>query len=117
MRLFGKLPLLCERRWNRSTMSRVAAGKAVASSIDEDLAGNGLVRYRLAPPSWQAPWLLSRTAQESGYPQFFPTAIGQEEDQLTESAIKSGFIGKAVVQVGLCLSAGPRWLIDDPHAD
>ena len=91
-------------------MSRTAAAKAVASSIDEDLAGNGLVRYRLAPPSWQAPWLLTRTAQESGYPQFFPTAIGQEEDQLTESAIKSGFIGKAVVQVRLLRRSSSRAL-------
>lgn len=35
------------------------------------------------------------------WPQFYPTCDGQEEDQLTEQAVRSGFAGKTVVQVRL----------------
>lgn len=65
------------------------------SRIDAELLVNGLTRYSLAPPSWRAPWLPS----SSSYPQFYPTLPGQDEDQLTESAVRTGFLGKTVVQV------------------
>lgn len=90
------------------------------SPLDEILAGNGLTRYHLEPPTWRAPWTRQPTqsntsrstvAGTSGsttgvhslaivsYPQFYPTVDGQEEDQLTEQAVKAGFSNKAVVQV------------------
>lgn len=74
------------------------------SPIDDLLAQNGLTRYHLEPPSWRAPWLPANAAGKAGgelqaWPQFYPTCDGQEEDQLTEQAVKSGFGGKAVVQV------------------
>lgn len=65
-------------------------------SLDSELEVNGLKPYALRAPSWQAPWL---AGDNDGYPGFFPTSTGQEEDQLSETAVKSGFVGKAVVQV------------------
>ncbi|KAM0749703.1 hypothetical protein T439DRAFT_381275 [Meredithblackwellia eburnea MCA 4105] len=70
--------------------------KPKTATAEDELLANGLVRYHLEPPSWRAPWLSGKTA--SGYPQFFPTCEGQAEDQLTESNVKSGFTGKAIVQ-------------------
>lgn len=88
------------------------------SPLDDILASNGLTRYHLEPPTWRAPWTRSTTNTSNGakvvpssggtslqslatvsYPQFYPTVDGQEEDQLTEQAVKAGFSNKAVVQV------------------
>lgn len=72
-------------------------GKGTAPTADDDLFANGLSRYHLEPPSWRAPWLADKP--NSGYPQFYPTTDGQDEDQLTESAVKTGFAGRPIVQV------------------
>lgn len=83
-------------------------GKAATVSIDEELLANGLTRYHLEPPSWRAPWL-GTSQQAANYPQFYPTRDGQEEDQLTESAVKQGFSGKTVVGVSTSLAWPPHW--------
>ncbi|KAM0789234.1 hypothetical protein ACM66B_000077 [Microbotryomycetes sp. NB124-2] len=79
------------------------------STLDELLSQNGLHRYQLAPPSWRAPWLArppaaiandsatQATASSTSYPQFYPTCDGQDEDQLTEQAVKSGYPSRVVV--------------------
>ncbi|KAL8280716.1 hypothetical protein RQP46_007039 [Phenoliferia psychrophenolica] len=67
-----------------------------AATVDDDLLANGLSRYHLEPPSWRAPWLANKP--NSGYPQFYPTCAGQDEDQLTDSAVKIGFTGKSIVK-------------------
>lgn len=59
------------------------------TALDQDLAASGLQRYALKAPSWRAPWLAG--GSDMAYPQFFPTCEGQEEDQLTESAVKAGY--------------------------
>lgn len=73
--------------------------KPKAGTVDDDLLANGLARYHLEPPSWRAPWLANKP--NSGYPQFYPTCDGQDEDLLTDSAVKTGFSGKSIVQVRL----------------
>lgn len=83
------------------------------SPLDAILTQNGLTRYNLAPPSWRAPWLSASAAGKAGgelqaWPQFYPTCDGQEEDQLTEQAVKNGFGGKPVVQVSLLSRGGAR---------
>lgn len=116
-----------------STAPSATSHTFVPSPLDALLAQNGLTRYHLEPPSWRAPWLPSplppTTAQatknqdkrtpveEKGgelhaWPQFYPTCDGQEEDQLTEQAVKAGFAGRTVVQVrcrlvSLSLKASP----------
>ena len=71
------------------------------SPLDDLLAQNGLTRYHLAPPSWRAPWLPASKAgaELQAWPEFYPTCDNQQEDMLTEQAVKSGFGGKPVVQV------------------
>lgn len=86
------------------------------SPLDDMLAQNGLHRYHLEPPSWRPPWTTSSNANDGSqmlagnsrtYPQFYPTVDGQDEDQMTEQAVKQGFTNKARVQV----SCGRRRLI------
>lgn len=75
------------------------------SPLDAILAEQGLHRYRLEPPSWRAPWD-GNLSDENGngfgegkgkgkaWPVFYPTRDGMDEDQMTESAVKSGYSAK-----------------------
>ncbi|KAK4057288.1 RNA polymerase II mediator complex subunit [Microbotryomycetes sp. JL221] len=74
------------------------------STLDDLLTQNGLHRFRLSPPSWRLPWLTPSSSATSKqhidatpYPQFYPTCDGQDEDQLTEQAVKSGYPTRVVV--------------------
>ncbi|GAA5832581.1 hypothetical protein JCM3766R1_004251 [Sporobolomyces carnicolor] len=77
--------------------------------LDVVLAEQGLTRYRLEPPSWRAPWdgdelddgghgTGATETKERGkgkaWPVFYPTRDGMDEDQMTESAVKSGYAAK-----------------------
>ncbi|KAI5475649.1 Mediator complex, subunit Med12 [Pseudohyphozyma bogoriensis] len=73
-----------------STKPMSAGSSSGPVSLEKDLYENGLVAYSLKAPSWRAPWLA--THDNSGTPQFYPTVEGQDEDQLTEQAVKSGFV-------------------------
>ena len=63
---------------------------------------NGLKPYHLKPPSWREPWLARDELGVSGFPQFFPTHAGQEEDCMSEAAIKSGYSSRVVVPSNVC---------------
>ncbi|KAI7906421.1 uncharacterized protein BX663DRAFT_496358 [Cokeromyces recurvatus] len=54
-----------------------------------------LKKYTLQPPPRQLP--LSKAMPSLGYPDMFPQRPGQEEDNLTESNVRHGFIDKPVV--------------------
>lgn len=53
----------------------------------------------MQPPPRKLP--LSKTMPSLGYPDIFPQRPGQEEDILTESNIRQGFIDKPIVSVSL----------------
>lgn len=58
-----------------------------------------LKKYTIQPPLRKLP--LSKTMPSLGYPDIFPQRPGQEEDILTESNIRQGFIDKPIVSVSL----------------
>ncbi|KDE04123.1 hypothetical protein MVLG_05415 [Microbotryum lychnidis-dioicae p1A1 Lamole] len=106
-----------------SALPPINAHRFQPCPLDHVLRQHGLTRYRLEPPSWRPPWLpaggagsgsgpggastssssssaaaAAAAASTSIYPQFYAPCDGQEEDQLTETAVKTGFGGKNVVQ-------------------
>ncbi|GAA5910430.1 mediator of RNA polymerase II transcription subunit 12 [Sporobolomyces salmoneus] len=74
------------------------------SPLDAILAEQGLQRYRLDPPNWRAPWdgdegddgpgSTKMRGKGKAWPVFYPTRDGMDEDQMTESAVKSGYSAK-----------------------
>lgn len=56
-----------------------------------------LERYTLQPPLRKLP--LSKTMPSLGYPDMFPQRPGQDEDVLSESNIRQGFIDRPIVSV------------------
>ncbi|SCV69709.1 BQ2448_1103 [Microbotryum intermedium] len=104
-----------------SAMPPINSHRFQPCPLDHVLRQQGLTRYHLEPPSWRPPWLpagagaggggasaaststsssssSAEPASTSIYPQFYAPCDGQEEDQLTETAVKTGFGGKNVVQ-------------------
>ena len=100
-----------------------------------------LVAYELQPPEWRPPLLLTRQGQEAAYPELFPgttalypnsinnapaavlpggphpgtastSATPAKEDDLSESVVKSGFVNRAVIQVGLSFMVHPAILAE-----
>ncbi|ORY57990.1 hypothetical protein BCR35DRAFT_309518 [Leucosporidium creatinivorum] len=107
-RTSSKRPLPTSANSGSSSAPSTTSHTFHPSPLDSLLSQNGLTRYHLQPPSWRAPWLPSKdkagaaAGAEGGglqaWPQFYPTCDGQEEDQLTEQAVKAGFSGRTVVQ-------------------
>jgi hypothetical protein len=89
-----------------------------------------LVAYELQAPEWRPPLLLTRFGQEAAFPELFPgttalyphannnapaavlpggphpgtastSATPAQEDDLSESVVKSGFVNRPVIQVGV----------------
>lgn len=56
-----------------------------------------LKKYTLQPPPRKLP--LSKTMSSLGYPDMFPQRPGQDEDVLSESNIRQGFIDRPIVSV------------------
>lgn len=56
-----------------------------------------LRKYTLQPPLRQLP--LSKTMPSLGYPDLFPQRSNQDEDILTESNVRHGFVDRPVVSV------------------
>ncbi|CAG8584958.1 11355_t:CDS:2, partial [Diversispora eburnea] len=52
------------------------------------MATQPLRKYELAPPKNLAPL---HTTSDLGYPDFYPTNPGQDEDQMTEHNVRNGF--------------------------
>lgn len=60
-----------------------------------------LKKYTLQPPPRKLP--LSKSMTSLGYPDIFPQRPTQEEDILTESNVRHGFVDRPVVSVKLSL--------------
>lgn len=60
-----------------------------------------LKRYTLQPPPRKLP--LSKTMPSLGFPGMFPQRPGQDEDSLTESNVRHGFVDRPVVSVSWIL--------------
>lgn len=56
-----------------------------------------LKKYTLQPPPRKPP--LSKTMPSLGFPGMFPQRPGQDEDSLTESNVRHGFVDRPVVSV------------------
>lgn len=56
-----------------------------------------LKKYTLQPPPRKLP--LSKTMPSLGFPGMFPQRPGQDEDSLTESNVRHGFVDRPVVSV------------------
>lgn len=56
-----------------------------------------LKKYTLQPPPRKLP--LSKTMPSLGFPGMFPQRPGQDEDSLTESNVRQGFVDRPVVSV------------------
>jgi hypothetical protein len=56
-----------------------------------------LKKYSLQPPPRKLP--LSKTMPSLGFPDMFPQRPGQDEDVLTESNVRHGFVDRPVVSV------------------
>jgi hypothetical protein len=109
---------------NASTSTRsgssITSHEFRPSPLDAILAEQGLQRYRLEPPSWRAPWdgnegddgVGSTEGKIRGkgkaWPVFYPTRDGMDEDQMTESAVKSGYAAKLPIAVSRSLSLSSK---------
>lgn len=54
--------------------------------------------YKLHNPSWRSPLRQDAAAKWSGWPDFYETHPGQDEDQLTEANVTRGYSGDGHVQ-------------------
>lgn len=73
--------------------------------METALASRGLHITHAEPPRWRAPWLQAATNppeadSKSGYPGFYPTHPGQQdEDTINEQVVHRGYNAQPAVTV------------------